>query len=78
MMINNAGQVCGQYMDKLTKVQMGFRLSHGKFSAFNVPNSTGIALNIITDNGGLSGTYLDTEQPPVAHGFIATPKHGHN
>jgi len=32
------------------------------------------AVEVITDNGQLSGEYIDLEGKP--HGFIATPRHG--
>ena len=78
-MINNAGEICGQcqFMDGSSLVQNGFLLSHGKFSTFKVPNSSGTSLNCITDNGKLSGEYFDKQTPPMPYAFIATPRHGH-
>ncbi len=73
-MINNQGEICGWYTDASTGVQQGFLLRQRKFFAFNVPKSSSTYLNCITDDGQLSGVYLDLEGTP--HGFIATPKGG--
>jgi uncharacterized membrane protein len=75
--INNQGEICGGYTDASTGVPQGFLLRKGKFSAFHIPNSSSTWLNVITDNGNLSGNYLDHATPPMPHGFIATPKPGH-
>ena len=72
--INNQGEICGLYTDASTGVQQGFLLRRGKFSAFDVPNSSSTSLGCITDNGHLSGEYLDTATQPLPHGFIATPR----
>jgi hypothetical protein len=75
-MINNLGEICGFTTDASTGVQQGFLLRKGKFFAFNVPKSSSTTINCITDNGKLSGWYLDTETTPMPHAFIATPKCG--
>jgi hypothetical protein len=73
-MINNQGEICGYYTDASTGVQEGFLLRRGKFFAFNVPQSSSTAISCITDDGKLSGVYLDTETPPMPHAFIASPR----
>jgi hypothetical protein len=73
-MINNLGEIVGFYTDASTGVQEGFLLRGGKYSAFNVPQSSSTAINCILDDGKLSGVYLDTETPSMPQAFIATPK----
>ena len=73
-MINNLGEICGFYTAASTGVQQGFLLRKRKFFTFNVPKSTSTSLCCITDNGHLSGVYLDEENPPMPHAFIARPR----
>jgi hypothetical protein len=72
-MINNGGEICGIYTDAATGIVQGYLLRNGVFSAFRVPGSTGTSVNCITDNGYLSGSYVDENDAP--HAFIATPRH---
>jgi hypothetical protein len=73
-MINNQGDIAGFYTDAITGVLQGFLLRNGKFSAFNVPQSSLTILTGITDNGNLSGLYYDSGGTP--HAFLATRQGG--
>ncbi len=71
--INDNMEICGTYFNT-SSVQQGFLLREGIFSVFNIPNSLSTSLMFITNNGQLSGFYVDLDG--ISHPFIATPKPG--
>jgi hypothetical protein len=71
--INDNMEICVTYLNT-SGIQQGFLLRKGNFSTFNIPNSLSTSLMSITNNGQLSGFYVDLDDTP--HAFIAIPKAG--
>lgn len=71
--INNAGVIVGVWINPDGDTT-GYVQDDDEFTEFAVPHSTFTVPYSINDRGQISGIYGDADG--VAHGFVATPRHG--
>ena len=66
--INDSGEVAGYYQDAAL-VNHGFIYANGVFSRVDVTGGSGTELTRITNQGAITGLYLDSSTVSESHGI---------